>query len=332
MTDLIDNNLLNKIQYLKDNYQGILERLSDIGACSTLEKIKKDCGLKITILDELVSLVDNAPGIKDTVLVDKVYEIIRRGFKQDERNAIIQVDLLNESSDGPRIMEDLFNMYKNLSDINSWKTSLISSSYSKKSLLKNLVFKISGKGIVKYLKYESGIHEALKDTRRFRIAVTVYPETYKKDFEIKENEIKTETYRSSGPGGQSANTSDSAVRLTHIPSGISASSQSERSQKKNKDIALQILSTKIIRAEEEKMIKQKKARRDEILFGYDPGIVRTYDYDKKIVYSKSQKDAIREMDDFINGGIDIFLKEKIKDEEIKKIDSFFLDPESKQTT
>lgn len=180
MTDLIYSSLFKKLKYLKDNYQAIIERLSDIGACSTMEKIKKDCGIKITILDELTALVEDSPDWQNSAIVEKVHDIIRRGSKQDERNAIVQIDLIKESSHGSKLINTLFEMYRDFSGINGWKTILISSSYSKKDLLKSLTFKVSGKGIIKYLKYESGYHEAVKDNRHSRVAVTVYPETQKK--------------------------------------------------------------------------------------------------------------------------------------------------------
>jgi len=324
MTHRNDNDLLLKRIYrLKDEYDNIIKRLSEIGACSTIEKIKKECGLKMSILDELIELGKNNDKTDKRSLAEKAYRIINRGDIDDQRGALMEIMTIREDPDASGFMLKMVKAYGLISQKNRWSFRIFSESRSKKGLLKEVSIQVSGPGALRYLKYESGQHRLIKNKKSPVITITVYPLIQKKEIEIDPGDINIDVSKSSGPGGQSVNTSDSSVRITHIPSGLTAKSQQERTQTKNKYIAMQMLRSKLIRAEKENMINIKKARRDEILFGYGIGTIKVYDLEKDTVYEKATRKSISGIDAYLKDGIDSFVSTMLEGEEIKKIDSYF---------
>lgn len=327
MTGLKDKDpLLKRIAVLRSEYDRIIKRLTEIGACSTMEKIKKECGLKISILDDLIELERSSDKADKHDLAEKAYSIIDRDDTGDKSSVLIDIFITKEDPAASLFMSKIIKAYRSFSKENRWSFKVLSDSYSKKGLLKEVTVKISGTHSLRYLKYESGQHQVIKDKKSSIISVSVYPEVPKKEIKIDPADIRVDVSKSSGPGGQSVNTSDSSVEITHIPTGLTAKSQQERTQSKNKDIAMQILRSKIIKAEKENLIKSKKTRRDEILFGSGKGIVRTYDLGKDIVQEQALKKSFIGIDTYLKEGIGLFLNTMVEGEEIRKIDSYFIKP------
>ncbi|MHB1254255.1 MAG: peptide chain release factor-like protein, partial [Candidatus Humimicrobiaceae bacterium] len=296
----IKDKLLEKINYLEKNRDAIIERLFSIGECSYYEKFKKDCGIKISILDRLIELgkqyrdkdLSEKNQKDETDFEDKANEILNSIDPNDRRDVIIEISSFEENKESEDFMSSLIMMYQKYSEQKKWKHALISSESTKKGFLKQTIFDIKGKSIFRHLKYEAGFHDAVtnsnskeKNFKEISIFIKVYPVIEDKELRLRPEDLKIESFHSSSHGGQSVNTSDSAVRVTHLSSGISVSSQNERSQYLNKENALRILRARIVSAEEERLLELRSSERKMMLTDHlNKNKIRTYDFKKNKIF------------------------------------------------
>jgi peptide chain release factor 1 len=205
---------------------------------------------------------------------------------------------------------DLFNMYQKVAVLNGWKVEIINLSNSEGGGYKEIIASIVGRNVFSKLKFESGVHrvQRVPDTEtQGRIhtsaaTVAVLPEAEEVDVKINDADLRIDVFRSSGPGGQSVNTTDSAVRVTHIPSGIVVSQQDEKSQHKNKAKALKILRSKLYdlqRSEQES--ERDKARKSQIGTGDRSERIRTYNFPQGRVTDHRINMTLYKLTDFLAG-------------------------------
>ena len=206
----------------------------------------------------------------------------------DKKNAILEIRAGTGGLEASLFASDLFKMYEKVSHKKKWQLELISISKSDAGGLKEVIASIKGRNIYSTLKYESGVHrvQRVPDTEtQGRVhtssaAVTVLPEADEVEVEIDANDLEIDTYRSSGPGGQSVNTTDSAVRVTHLPTGLVVSMQDEKSQLQNKAKALRVLRARLLKLrQEEQAMSQAAQKRDQIKSGGRAEKIRTYNFD-----------------------------------------------------
>ena len=230
----------------------------------------------------------------------------------DKKNAIIEIRAGTGGLEASLFASDLFKMYEKVSNKKKWTLELISISKSDAGGLKEVIASIKGKNIYSTLKYESGVHrvQRVPDTEtQGRVhtsaaTVAVLPEAEDVDVKIEEKDLRIDVFRSSGPGGQSVNTTDSAVRITHIPSGIVVSQQDEKSQIRNKEKGLKILRSRIYEFERQKREDERSRDRKNMIGSGDRSErIRTYNYPQGRVTDHRINYTLHKLDEFMQGEI-----------------------------
>ena len=228
----------------------------------------------------------------------------------DKKNAIIEIRAGTGGLEASLFASDLFKMYEKVSHKKKWTLELISISRSDAGGLKEVIATIKGTNIYSTLKYESGVHrvQRVPDTEtQGRIhtsaaTVAVLPEAEEVDLKINESDLRIDVFRAGGPGGQSVNTTDSAVRITHIPTGLSVSQQDEKSQHKNKAKGMKILRSRLYELERSRIDQERsKDRKTKIGTGDRSERIRTYNFPQGRVTDHRINLTIHRLDEFLEG-------------------------------
>ena len=230
----------------------------------------------------------------------------------DSKNAIIEIRAGTGGLEASLFASDLYKMYEKVSQKKKWIIEVISISKSDAGGLKEIIALIKGKNIYSSLKYESGVHrvQRVPDTEtQGRVhtsaaTVAVLPEAEDIDIKLDENDLRIDVFRSSGPGGQSVNTTDSAVRITHIPTGIVVSQQDEKSQIRNKEKGLKILRSRIYDHERKKIdTERSRDRKSKIGTGDRSERIRTYNFPQGRVTDHRINLTLHKLEEFMEGEI-----------------------------
>ena len=232
--------------------------------------------------------------------------------EDDNKNAIVEIRAGTGGLEASLFCADLFKMYEKVCSKKKWKLEIINISKSEAGGFKEVIFSVNGNDIYSYLKYESGVHrvqripetETQGRVHTSAATVAVLPEAEDVDIEIKDSDLRIDVFRAGGPGGQSVNTTDSAVRITHIPSGVVVSQQDEKSQHKNKAKALKILRSRVYEAEKRKKDQERSSnRRSQIGSGDRSERIRTYNFPQGRVTDHRINLTLHKLDEFLSGEI-----------------------------
>ena len=335
----IENNLNNQINLDTEKLIKLNKEYAELTPIvETIKKYKSDKD-EIGELSKLIN--DNDPSIKELaetelkekkksiiIIENELMKLLIPKDENDKKNSILEIRAGTGGDEASLFAADLFSMYQKFSDINNWKFEILSISETGLKGIKEVICNISGYNVFSKLKFESGVHrvqrvpstESSGRVHTSAATVAVLPEAEEVDIIIEDKDLRIDVFRSSGPGGQSVNTTDSAVRITHLPSGIVVSQQDEKSQHKNKAKALKILRSRILDNEIQEKNKQRSLeRKSQVGSGDRSERIRTYNFPQGRVSDHRINLTLYNLAEVLEGNLDDLINPLMTDEESNKL-------------
>ena len=290
-------------------YRDVLKQLDETK--EMLSEGVDDDEMKAMVREEMDSLGD-----EQQTLEEQLKMMLLPKDPNDDKNVIVEIRAGAGGNEAGLFAADLFRIYTRYAEQHGWKTAMMSHNESGIGGYKEVIFQVNGQGAYSKLKYESGVHrvQRIPETESggrihtSTATVAVLPEVDEVEIEIDLNDIEIDIFRSSGPGGQSVNTTDSAVRLTHVPTGIVISCQDEKSQLQNKRKAFNILRARLYDIEQQRLDAERGAsRRSQVGSGDRSEKIRTYNFPQTRVTDHRVGHTSYRLESILNGEIDEFI-------------------------
>ena len=334
--------MIEKLISLVKHYELVVNKMSDPKVVSDIEKyteLAREHRQLTPIIDmskQYISLYNNIKDDEEILLGDDVElkEIVKEEISDlkkdlksleeklkikllpkdpnDDKNIILEIRSGTGGNEASLFANDLFRMYARYSENKKWNTEVLSINENEGGGIKEVVISVQGNGAFGFLKYESGVHrvqripetESNGRVHTSAATVAVLPEAEEVDIDIQETDIKIDTYRASGAGGQHVNKTESAIRITHIPSNLIVTCQDESSQHKNRDKAMKVLRARLFDLETEKLNKKRSDKRKEMVSTGDRSAkIRTYNYPQGRVTDHRINLTLYKLDEIMDGSI-----------------------------
>ena len=280
---------------------------------------------------ELVALAEDEIRAQRTA-AEQVYAALQAlllpSDPNDERDVVVEVRAGTGGDEAALFAADLFRMYARYAERRRWRVEVIDQNETSGHGFKEIVFEVHGRGAYSRLKFESGVHrvqrvpetEAQGRIHTSAASVVVLPEADELEVEIDENDLKIDVYRSTGPGGQSVNTTDSAVRITHVPSGLVVSIQDEKSQIKNRAKAMRVLRARLYdMAEAKREAELKETRRLMVRSGDRSDKIRTYNYPQSRVTDHRIDLTLHQLQRVLDGDLDLLIEPLAQEDQARRL-------------
>lgn len=351
--------MLDRLQLLEDRYEKLNELLSDPEVISDVNKLREyskeqsDLEKVVSTYREhraLSSELSDAKAMLEDELDDEMSEMVKLEISElseqtekleeklkvlllpkdpnDDKNVIVEIRAAAGGDEAGLFAGDLYRMYSRYAEMNRWKTEVIEAQSSGVGGYNEIIFMINGNGAYSKLKYENGAHrvqrvpetESSGRVHTSTATVAVLPEAEDVDVEVRNEDIQVDTYRSSGAGGQHVNTTDSAVRITHLPTGIVVSCQDEKSQIRNREKAFKVLRARLYdKYQQEAQAEYDATRKSAVGTGDRSERIRTYNFPQSRVTDHRISLTIQKLDQVLDGELDEFIDALLAEEQAEEL-------------
>jgi len=315
----------NSISKMLNDTKRLKEMEDDISEYKDMLESTTDENLKEEIRNEIESLENQREKLQRSILMSLLPEDPLSG-----KNIIMEIRAGTGGDEAALFAADLFRMYSRYCERNGWKIEILSSHEIGIGGFKEIIFSISGKEVYKKLKYEMGVHRVQRipvtesggRIHTSAVTVAVLPEAEETDVEINPDDLRIDVYRASGHGGQHVNTTDSAVRITHLPTGLVVTCQDEKSQRKNKEKAMKVLRARLFeKVERERKEVEAQERRNQVGSGDRSERIRTYNFPQNRVTDHRIGLTLYKLDLILNGEMDELIDALLEYDAKKRLES-----------
>ncbi|PFK46602.1 peptide chain release factor 1 [Bacillus cereus] len=355
------NDVLDRLQAVEDRYEKLNELLSDPEIISDSNKLREYSKEQSDIQDtvevyreykDVREQLRDAKAMLEEKLDADMREMVKEEVSElegqekelserlkillvpkdpnDDKNVIVEVRGAAGGDEAALFAGDLYRMYSRYAEVQGWKTEIIEASYTELGGYKEIIFMINGKGAFAKLKFENGAHrvQRVPETESggrihtSTATVAVLPEAEEVEIDIHEKDVRVDTFASSGPGGQSVNTTMSAVRLTHLPTGVVVSCQDEKSQIKNKEKAMKVLRARVYdKFRQEAQAEYDQNRKQAVGTGDRSERIRTYNFPQNRVTDHRIGLTIQKLDQILQGKLDDFINALVMEDQAQKMEA-----------